>query len=324
MNSPLSILTNLAFHESQTWRDAVTSICGEGETPDDLSPFLQAWRLLRGRSSSDAVVTMGPRPSLVYGLVCALLCLPSKQILTEVFLDEPRSRSFPWRLKTALFRRVASRALGVLTNSSAEVGYIAQRFNIPERKLRFVPMHSTISNPEPPATERDGSILSIGRSLRDLETLLKAAPHFGAPLTLIVGKQDPVPSPLPETVQVFRELPLEKVHQRIHRAAAVVIPLQPTHRSTGQVVLFEAMALGTPVIATRTTGTVDYVRDGENGLLVNPGDAEALAAAVDRILKDRTLAEHLSQNARAHCISFHNVETYSQRLLEAITALTSA
>ena len=43
------------------------------------------------------------------------------------------------------------------------------------------------------------------------------------------------------------------------------------------------MACGTPVVATGTGGSAEYLRDGENCLLVPPGDADALAAAVARL-----------------------------------------
>ena len=134
----------MAFRESRTWRETVATICADGETPDELCPLRQALRLLKRRRRFEAVVTMGPRPSLAYGLLCAVLGLRSKQVLTEVFLDEARPSTLSWRVKTALFRLVARRSLGVLTNSSAEVGFLARRFGIPEAKLRFVPMHTTI------------------------------------------------------------------------------------------------------------------------------------------------------------------------------------
>jgi len=248
MNRRVSILTNLAFHQSQVWSNAVTSICQEGESPDDLSPFQQICRLLKQRSDFDVVVTMGPRPSLFYGVICGLLFLPSKQIMTEVFLDQPRPSALSWRIKMALFRWISRRSIGILTNSSAEVGFIARRFGISEKKLRFVPMHTTIAHPEP-SLKNEVFILSVGRTFRDLDTLLQAAPHFGAPLVLIIGKEDGLPRPLPNSVQVLRELPLEKVHEQMRRTAIVVIPLLPAERSTGQVVLFEAMALGKPVVA---------------------------------------------------------------------------
>lgn len=318
---PPSILTNMAFYQSRIWSERVTSICQKGESPDDLGTFRQAFRLLRLRTRFDVVVTMGPRPSLAYGLLCALLHLPSNQILTEVFLDEARPDSLPWRIKTALFRWVARQSLGILTNSSAEVRFISQRFGIPESKLRFVPMYSTLGDVLP-ATDDEGYVLSIGRTLRDWDTLLRAARHFEAPLRLVAGKRDLLPKEIPPTVEVFRDLSLEEGHALMRRATLVVIPLLPAERSTGQVVLFEAMAMGKPVVATRATGTIDYVRDGENGLLVEPGDAPALAAAVNRLLEKPALAARLATSALADCTRALNLEVHAARKIEAIKSLS--
>ena len=320
MNCAPSILTNLAVIQSPTWRAAVTTICKESESPDDLGSLRQLFRLLRLRSRFDVVVTMAPRPSLAYGLACALLHLPSKQIMTEVFLDAPRPASPLWRAKTALFRWVARRSLGILTNSSAEVGFIARRFALPEAKLRFVPMYTTIESPHL-ETANDGSVLSIGRTLRDIDTLIHAAEQIPAPLVLVVGKHDPLPAKLPPHVQVFRDISLAESHEKLRRAAVVAIPLLPAERSTGQVVLFEAMALGKPVVATRVAGTADYIRDGENGLLVAPGDAGELARAIQRLLQDSLLADRLARAALADCTTSLNAEVHATRKLQAIQAL---
>lgn len=296
MNEPPSILTNMAFHQSRLWRDSVESICRQGESPDDLGTLRQAYRLLRRRPAFDAVVTMGPRVSLAYGLLCALLRRPSRQIMTEVFLDPPRPACLLWRLKTALFRWVARRSLGLLTNSSGEVELIARRFRLPESRLRFVPMYTTVENPGL-RQDNDGSVVSIGRTLRDLDTLVEAARRVQAPFIAVAGRRDPMPADLPSNLSIRREIPLGETYDLLARAAIAVAPLLPADRSTGQVFFFEAMAMGKPVVATRCLGTLDYIRDGENGLLVEPCDPQALAEAIHRVLNDSALAKTLAQNA---------------------------
>ncbi len=58
----------------------------------------------------------------------------------------------------------------------------------------------------------------------------------------------------------------------------------------------ESLAVGRPVVATDVGGNRELVRDGETGLLVPPEDAEALAAALDRLLGDPELASRLAGN----------------------------
>ena len=60
----------------------------------------------------------------------------------------------------------------------------------------------------------------------------------------------------------------------------------------------EAMAVGTPVVATGTGGSAEYLRPGENALLAAPGDAEALAAGVRRLAADGALRARLATGGR--------------------------
>jgi glycosyltransferase involved in cell wall biosynthesis len=79
----------------------------------------------------------------------------------------------------------------------------------------------------------------------------------------------------------------------------------------------EALAVGTPVIATRTGGVAEVVRDGENGLLVEPGDVAALAVAIDRFLTDAELASRLRANA-APSVAEYAAESVYGRLEEIL------
>lgn len=63
-------------------------------------------------------------------------------------------------------------------------------------------------------------------------------------------------------------------------------------------VIIEGMSVGKPVVATRAGGVPEFVHDGENGLLVPPGDAEALAQTLRRLFDDAELGRKLSEGAR--------------------------
>ena len=62
--------------------------------------------------------------------------------------------------------------------------------------------------------------------------------------------------------------------------------------------LLEALASGVPVVATRISGAEDLVVDGENGLLVPPGETGSLAAALIRLLEDDDARSRLGRAAR--------------------------
>ena len=73
----------------------------------------------------------------------------------------------------------------------------------------------------------------------------------------------------------------------------------------------EALAVGCPVIATAVGGVPEVVRDGENGLLVPPGDPAALAEAIERFFADADLRTRLSAAAPG------SVEGYSEEAVFA-------
>jgi len=89
----------------------------------------------------------------------------------------------------------------------------------------------------------------------------------------------------------------EEVAALLATAHAFVLP---SFAEGVPVVLMEAMASGLPVIATRITGVPELVEDGVSGFLVPPGDAGALARAMNRLaaLPDRGAAMGTSGRAR--------------------------
>ncbi len=64
-------------------------------------------------------------------------------------------------------------------------------------------------------------------------------------------------------------------------------------------VTVEAMARGLAVIASRVGGSAEIITDGENGLLVNPGDPHALATAIQDLARDASKRKRLAHSAQA-------------------------
>lgn len=74
--------------------------------------------------------------------------------------------------------------------------------------------------------------------------------------------------------------------------------LHPTRFEGSSLVTLEAMAHGLPVVATRAGGIPDKVKDGENGFLVNPGDIDALAAAIVKMARSPEERARMSRESR--------------------------
>jgi glycosyltransferase involved in cell wall biosynthesis len=123
------------------------------------------------------------------------------------------------------------------------------------------------------------------------------------------------------TVWIER-LTTAEVAGELDRAWVLVLP----SRSEGMGrVIVEAFCRGRPVVATRVGGIVDLVRDGENGLLVEPGDTAGLADAIVRVLTDRELGERLAAGARPSVEPWlATPEEYADRLADLVRGLASA
>ncbi len=88
----------------------------------------------------------------------------------------------------------------------------------------------------------------------------------------------------------------EDVATLLGEADAFVLPSRSEAFPNG---VIEAMAAGLPVIASRVGGLLDLIEHGRNGLLVEPGDPEALAGALRQLFTDRAAAAQLGEQARA-------------------------
>jgi glycosyltransferase involved in cell wall biosynthesis len=149
-------------------------------------------------------------------------------------------------------------------------------------------------------------VLYVGRLVEEkgVAVLLEAWQLVRAGATLVVIGDGPLAPRAGATkgVKVVEPLRRSALAAAYATAEATVLASIPTRRfrEPWGLVCNESMHQGRPVIASDSVGAVagGLVRDGETGLVVPAGDAEALAAAIDRLLGDRALAERLGAEAR--------------------------
>ncbi len=81
-------------------------------------------------------------------------------------------------------------------------------------------------------------------------------------------------------------------------------------------VLLEAFSVGVPVVASACDGMLDVIHDGQNGLLVQPGDSAALADAIERMLVDDDLREQVGRHARSNYESDYSFDAWISKYFD--------
>jgi glycosyltransferase involved in cell wall biosynthesis len=97
----------------------------------------------------------------------------------------------------------------------------------------------------------------------------------------------------------------------------------PSWHEAFPIVLLEAMSVGVPVVATPVGGVGELVKDGDTGLLVEPGDVAALARTISRVLSFPALHDSLSRNAYDFVWSEFNESATLERVVALIVSEVS-
>lgn len=105
---------------------------------------------------------------------------------------------------------------------------------------------------------------------------------------------------------------------RLLRAADLLV--LPSRFEGLPIIVLEAMATGCPIVATRVDGTAEALADGLSALLVEPEDADGLAAALARMIRDPTLRRRLAEGAADAAEEF-SAEANARRLLRVYDEL---
>ena len=119
-------------------------------------------------------------------------------------------------------------------------------------------------------------------------------------------------------VQVLDGQPRREVARLLREADVFVLASHPTASGKKEgipVALMEAMAAGLPVVASRTGGIPELVRDRKTGLLTPPGDARAIADAIEELAAAPAARSWLGAHARKYVLAEFDLRTNAQRLL---------
>jgi glycosyltransferase involved in cell wall biosynthesis len=288
----------------------------------------------------------------IEGLVLALL-FKIFRVRKKLFLIavEPLSQNsllFLFKLKVwTHFTKI----LPTNTYQSAEL----VRLGLPAEKLTVLPYQVDCQYFTNTATARIGSgkplIVAVGLESRDYVTFIKAVTDldvdvFVAASSLWSGDSAQFPVSIPANVTVGR-CNYQELKKLYSRATLAVVPLRDSPYQHGITAIQEAMAMGLPVVVTRTRGQSDVVIDRRrvlrsnpelvtsegfaqlfhpdsselqesNGFYVSPGDDEELRKCIRYLVENPDVAAELGANGQRFAREVLSVECFVQRAVDLI------
>jgi phosphatidylinositol alpha-mannosyltransferase len=173
----------------------------------------------------------------------------------------------------------------------------------------------------PSTSPRENAIFFIGRheERKGLSNLLEALAKLPPDVRLWIASDGPQTAELKSRFAsdtridwLGRISDAEKI-SRMSRASVFCAP--SLHGESFGVVLLEAMAAGTPVVASNLDGYRNVATDDETALLVETGNVESLASALARVLVDSRLAARLTANGRERAQRF-SMDALADRYIE--------
>jgi len=201
--------------------------------------------------------------------------------------------------------------------------FVAETFQLPDLRVLILPNASAARPPRAPEAVPP-EILFLGRlgERKGVPVLIEALGRLAESgldwRAVIAGDGDATPyraevdrSGLSARVSFPGWLGEAEADAHLSRAALLVLPSEAEGLPMA---VIEAFAWGVPVISTPVGSTPDILHDGVEGLMVPVGDAEALAAALERLIADPDLRGQLGANARAYFEQNLDFDPYMEKL----------
>jgi glycosyltransferase involved in cell wall biosynthesis len=327
------VLTDLPGKPGRFWGDHTTFV-GPARPPSwlcklvgpglahDVTGSLVALRLFARRRGADGIVTDGGASGILFAWLQALLPWGRRP---HVMIDCNWYEASPWRtwLKGLRLRLAARSVRRFVVWASHEVEDYARAFGLPPEKLEYVPFHTTLHDYTYEIRD-DGYLFAGGNYDRDYPTLIEAVRDLDVPTWIATTRPGQLAGvAVPPHVRV-EGTSVAGFRQAMAAARVVVVPMQPgLLHSGGQQTCLNAMFMGKPTIAVGRKWAVDFMTDGEDGLVVDYADPAGLRRAVRWVLDHPDAARRMGERARRRAARF-TTERTMRAVYEIVTGQAPA
>ena len=250
---------------------------------------------------------------------------------------EMMENKFNFKLRIAEEIKVFNAVAGQTVTSNVQLDKLSELYNFKKQNIEIIPPGVDIKRFTPDASEKstDSTIFCLSRIdtnkghdllLNAFSETLKLVPNA----RLIIGGGSPQPSErergviammqnliskykMADSVRLQGYISDDDVVKYYQGTSLFVLPSR--FEPFGMTAL-EAMACGTPIVASKFGGIRNVITHGKNGFLIDPTDAREFGTALARLLNDNEFCQSMGRSARKMMISTYSWEAIAKQHLE--------
>ncbi len=300
------------------------TLYGLGGYGGDFASMLASLRLA---NAADVVLSTVDTVGIPLVLLKPAGLVRSPLVYTSIGLPERLVQLRGERMRR-LYRAALQTTAAILAYSEHEAEWLRDWLGPGAPPVVFLPFAVDVAAFQPdPARVPQTDVVSVGADpRRDFELLLEVASRHPALSIRIVASAERARSlaRLPENVELEVDLSLAEARSRLADARVVALPVRENSYSGATTVLLQAMALGKPVVVSRTAAIASgyELEDGVNCRLVEPGDRAELERAILETLTGADAGLALGTRARRTVERSFSWERYAEALWEVLSSAT--
>ncbi|SRR6266851_4974817 len=300
------------------------ALYGTGGYGGDFASMLASFRLV---NAADVVLSTVDTVGIPLILLKRAGLVSRPVVYTSIGLPE-RLLQLRGERMTRLYRAALGGAAALLAYSEHEATWLRDWLGPGSPPVVFLPFGVDVEafRPEPSNVPRT-DVVSVGADpRRDFELLLEIAsrrPELSFRIVASAERARTLAS-LPANVELEVDLSFDEARARLADARVVALPVRENSYSGATTVLLQAMALGKPVVVSRTAAIASgyELEDGINCRLVEPGDVDAFEQAILQTLTGAEAALALGTRARQTVERSFSWERYADTLWEVLQSAT--
>ena len=263
----------------------------------------------------DLVISHGAQSGLVYSLLNTITLRKSPpHLIFDIGAMNGARKNF---LENSFIAFALKSRPYIICHSKVVIDYYESTYKSLISRSCFIPFGVDIDDFSPEGTNQEGEyILSFGYAKRDYETLFKAWHRIKTDKKLrVIGYKKEISF---SNIEIIDKVSIEELKKQISNALFVIIPLPVFNYSYGQMSFLQSMSLGKTVIVTKTPSSVDYLKDGEGSLYVNPYDAIDMQEKIRYLLENKEALNNSNKRARQYVIKYFSEKDMAEKIFKFI------